>query len=171
MSYQGPMMIKQPELRWPVYVVAAVVTLALALLAAGMTFLSMTHPYSNPYEGPLFESAVGPGEAEFEQFREQIMVEELRGIEKLHPFNNLALEVTAIVRNNTGRTVSALAMRGAVVDAHNSLVRERTIVVIPAQQTALEPDEAINVRVLLERISPDAERAHVLLEVTALRLD
>ena len=62
-------------------------------------------------------------------------------------------------------------MRGAIADAQNSTVRERTVVVIPARQTVLEPDEAINVRVLLEGISKDSERAYPVLEVTGIRFD
>ena len=43
--------------------------------------------------------------------------------------------------------------------------------VIPARQTALEPGEAIGVRVLLESISKDSERADMVLEVTGVRFD
>ena len=111
------------------------------------------------------------GISEFEQYREQIVIEQLVGTEKMHPFNSLAVEITATVRNRTGRTISGLEMRGAIVDAQKSSVRERTVVVIPARQTALEPDEAINVRILLENISKDSERAHMVLEVTGVRFD
>jgi hypothetical protein len=47
-------------------------------------------------------------------------------------------------------------------------IRERTVVVIPAQQTVLEPDEAIKVRILLENINKDSDRARLMLEVTGL---
>jgi hypothetical protein len=43
--------------------------------------------------------------------------------------------------------------------------------VIPARQTALEPGEAIAVRVLLESINKDSERADMVLEVTGVRFD
>jgi hypothetical protein len=62
-------------------------------------------------------------------------------------------------------------MRGAIVDTQNSTVQERTVMVIPLRQTALEPGEAIGVRVLLENISKDSERADMLLEVTGVRFE
>jgi len=62
-------------------------------------------------------------------------------------------------------------MRGAIVDTQNSTVRERTVMIIPLRQTALEPGEAIGVRVLLENISKDSERADMLLEVTGVRFE
>ena len=93
------------------------------------------------------------------------------GNEKLHPFNNLVVELTAVVRNQTGRTISGLEMRGAIVNTENSIVRERTVAVIPLQQTALESNEAINVRILLEGIDRDSDRARPVLEVTGITFE
>jgi hypothetical protein len=50
-------------------------------------------------------------------------------------------------------------------------VRERTVVVIPKRQKILESGEAINTRILLDGIDKDSDRAHLVLEVTALRFD
>jgi hypothetical protein len=44
-------------------------------------------------------------------------------------------------------------------------------VVIPARQTILVADEAIDVRILLESINKDSDRAHALMEVTGIRFD
>lgn len=170
MSYQGPLLIREPELRWPIVILAAIITALIALVVAGLYYVAMTQPV-NSYSGPRLSSALRPGEPEFEEVREQIEIAQLLGTEQLHPFNSLAVDVTATVRNNTGRTISGLEMRGAIVDAQNSTVRERTVMVIPARQTALEPGEVISVRVLLESISKDSERANMVLEVTGVRFD
>ena len=170
MSYQGPRLIREPELRWPIVILAAVITTIIALGAAGLQYVAMNQPV-NSYSGPRLESALRPGELEFEQVREQIEIAQLRGIEQVHPFNSLAVDLTATVTNNSDRTITGLEMRGSILDAQNSTVRERTVMVIPARQTALEPGEAIGIRVLLENINKDAERADMVLEVTALRFD
>jgi len=170
MSYQGPRLIREPELRWPIVILAAIVTTIIALVAAGLHHVAMTQPV-NSDSGPRLSSALRPGEPEFEQVREQIQIARLLGIEQVHPFNNLAVDLTATVRNNTGRTISGLEMRGAIVDTQNSTLRERTVMVIPARQTALEPGEAIVVRVLLEGIGNDSDRANMVLEVTGVRFD
>jgi hypothetical protein len=132
MSYRGPILIKEPELRWPIIILAAIITTIIALVAAGLYYVAMTQPV-NSYSGPRLLSALRPGEPEFEQVREQIEVAQLFGTEQIHPFNSLAVDLTATVRNNTGRTI----------DGQNLTVRERTVMVIPARQTALEPGEAI----------------------------
>jgi hypothetical protein len=170
MSYQGPRLIREPELRWPIVILAAIITTIIALVAAGLHYVAKTQPV-NSDSGPRLASALRPGEPEFEQVREQIQIARLLGIEQVHPFNNLAVDLTATVRNNTGRTISGLEMRGAIVDTQNSTLRERTVMVIPARQTALEPGEAIVVRVLLEGIGNDSDRANMVLEVTGVRFD
>jgi hypothetical protein len=170
MSYQGPRLIREPELRWPIVILAAIITTIIALGAAGMQYVAMTQPV-NSYSGPRLESALRAGDPQFERVREQIEIAQLLGTEQVHPFNSLAVDLTATVRNNTKRTITGLEMRGSIVDAQNSTVRERTIMVIPARQTALEPGEAIGVRVLLENINKDSERADMVLEVAAVRFD
>ncbi len=45
MSYQGPILIREPELRWPIVLLAAIITTAIALVAAGMHYLALTRPF------------------------------------------------------------------------------------------------------------------------------
>lgn len=169
MSYQGPILIREPELRWPIVLLAAIITAAIAAVAAGMQYFALTQPYVHSYSQTRLEESLRAGNPDFELLREKVVVEHLVGVEKMHPLNDLAIELTATVTNNTGNTISGMELRGAIVDSHGSLVRERTVVVIPTRQTVLEPGEAMNVRILIENIDPDSERGHTSLEVTALR--
>jgi hypothetical protein len=141
------------------------------MLTAGLYYVAMTKSDVNSYSEPRLQGALQRGQPEFEEFRRQIAVEELVGTEKVHPFDTMAVAMTATVRNNTGRTISGLELRGAILDRNNSNVRERTVVVIPRQQKILESGEAINTRILLESIDKDSDRAHLVLEVTAMRFD
>jgi hypothetical protein len=170
-AYRGPILIAEPELRWPIVVLAAAITALLAILTAGLYYVAMTKHDVNSYTEPRLERALQPGEAEFEEFRHHIAIEQLVGVEKVHPFDTLAVAMTATVRNNTGRTISGLELRGAILDRNSSSVRERTVVVIPVRQKILESGEAINTRILLESIDKDSDRAHLVLEVTAMRFD
>jgi hypothetical protein len=171
MSYQSPMLIREPELRWPLILVAAVITIVIVLVTAGALHLTLTKPAATPAPRPRLEGALRPEMPEFERLRAKIIVEQLTATEAPRPPDDFAVEMRATVRNNTDRTLSGLEMRGRVVDAQKSVVRERTVMVIPARQTALEPGEAIGVRILLQGIRPEAGRAGVLIEVTAVRFD
>jgi hypothetical protein len=171
MSYHGPMLIKEPELRWPIVLLAALMTAVIALMIAAMHYVASTEFPVNPSSSQRLEWMVQPGVPEFDQFKKQIAIGQVLGYEKVHPFNDLAVELTAIVRNQTGRTINGLEMRGAILDTANSTLRERTVAVIPVQQTALENDEAINVRILLEGIHRESDRARPVLEVTGIAFE
>jgi hypothetical protein len=166
-AYRGPTLIAEPELRWPILILAALITALLAISVAGLYYLAQSNVSS--YTEPRLEGALQPGQPEFEQFRRHIAIEQLVGTEKVHPFNNLAVAMTATVRNNTGRSISGLELRGAILNRENSSVRERTVVVIPSRQKILESGEAINARILLDGIDKDSDRAQLHLEVTAIR--
>jgi hypothetical protein len=169
MSYQGPMLIKEPELRWPIVLLAALITAAIALLVIAMHYIASTDSPTNPSSAQHLEWTLQAGQPDFDQVKQQIAVEQVMGKEKVHPFNDLVVELTAVVRNQTGRTLKGLEMRGAILDTANSTLRERTVAVIPVQQTALENEEAINVRLLLEGVPRDSDRARTVLEVTGIR--
>jgi hypothetical protein len=170
-AYRGPRLIAEPELRWPILVLAALITALLAIFTAGLYYAVMTQSDVSSYTEPRLEGALQPGQAEFEEFRPQIAIEQLVGTEKVHPFDTLAVAMTATVRNNTGRNISGLELRGAILDGKSSRVRERTVVIIPRQQKLLESGEGINTRILLDGIDKDSDRAQLVLEVTGIRFD
>lgn len=171
MSYQSPMLIREPNLRWPLFLLSAIITTLIVLLMAGVLHVAQRKPLGNPAVEPRLEGALRPGMAEFEQLREKIVVERLTATTAPRAMNDLAVEMNAAVRNTTDRTLSGLEVRGAILDAQRTPVGERTVVVVPTRQTALEPGESISVRILLEGICPETERAGLLMEVTGLRFD
>lgn len=170
-AYRGPVLIAEPELRWPILFIAAAITALLAVATAGLYYGVMTQADATFHTEPRLEAALQPGEPEFEQFRQHIAIEQLMGTEKVHPFDTLAVAMTATVRNNTGRNITGLEVRGAILDRNKSSVRERTVVIIPRRQKVLESGEAINTRILLDGINKDSDRAHLVMEVTAMRFD
>jgi len=170
-DYRGPTLIAEPELRWPILILAAIITALLAISTAGLYYLAATQSDVSSYREPRLERALQAGQPEFEESRRHIAIEELVGTEKVHPFDTMAVALTATVRNNTGRNISGLELRGAILDRTNSSVRERTVVIIPHRQKVLESGEAINTRILLDGIDKESDRAHLVLEVTAIRFD
>lgn len=168
-GYRGPTLIAEPDLRWPILILAAVITALLAISTAGLYYLAATQAGVTSYTAPRLEGALQAGQPEFEEFRRHIAIDQVVGTEKVHPFDTVAVAMTATVRNNTGRSISGLELRGAILDRHNSSVRERTVIVVPQRQTILESGEAINTRILLDGMDKDSDRARLVLEVTAIR--
>ena len=156
--------------RLTIYLVAGLITLIVALVTAGLVFWAL-HEMPGVAEEARLEGALRPGAAEFEQYRRQLPLSNLAATEAPRALGDVVMELTALVRNETGRAVNGLELRGAVVDSQGAVIRERAVAVIPAQQSVLEPDETMSVRLLLEGISPQAERAGVRLEVVGLRFE
>ena len=75
------------------------------------------------------------------------------------------------MRNSTGRVIKGLEVRGTVIDSQGGPLSEQVAVIIPTQQTAIEPDEAINARLLLADIRPETTLANVRVEVTGVIFD
>ena len=171
MAYRGPTLITEPELRWPVILVAAAITSVIVLVTTGIIHLAMTRPYQGRVLEQRLEGAIRRESPGFEQLSGLLVVERLAAAEAPLPLNDQAVEITGTVRNATGRTVTGLELRGVILDALSTPVRERTVVVIPVRQAALEPGEAINVSILLEGVRPEAERAAPVMEVTGVRFD
>jgi hypothetical protein len=174
MTYRGPTLITEPELRWPVILVAAAITSVIVLVTAGIIHLAATRPYQGRVLEQRLEGAIRRESAAFDELSGLLVVEQLVAAEAPRPLNDQAVEIKGTVRNATGRTVTGLELRGVILDALSTPLRERTVVVVPLRQEALEPGEAINVSILLEGVSPEAERAahmmHVM-EVTGVRFD
>ena len=171
MAYRGPTLIKEPEIRWPVIVVAAAITGVIVLATAAIISLAATRPYQGPVSEQRLGDAIRQETPGFERFSGQLLVEQLVATEAPRPPDEAAVEVMGTVRNTTGRTVTGLELRGALLGAQSEPLRERTVVVVPTKQTALEPGETINVSILLEGVGPEAERTAPLIEVTAVRFD
>jgi hypothetical protein len=66
MAYQG-LLIKEPKLRWPIVLTAAIITAAIALVGAMLYYMAMTGPAASSYKAPHLETALRAGNPEFEQ--------------------------------------------------------------------------------------------------------
>ncbi len=154
--------------RW-IYIAAGVVTLILLLLVFGK-FYWASRPAGNVAEQPRLERALRAGASEFDEVRSRILVEKPQATIAPRALGDKVVELTTSVRNETGRTINGLALRGAVLDPQGTALRERTVVIVPAQQAVLAPGETMNVRILLEGLDPNSERADTHVEITGVSL-
>ena len=153
------------------YATAGVVTLIVMLTVGCLFYWRMTSPEMNLADGPRLGGAVRAGTPEFESLRESIVVDDLVATKSPRSVGDVVMELTARIRNNTGRAISALEVRGAVVDSAGRHVRERTVIVMPAGRTKLPPDGSVSVHLLLEDVDKEVEQGDVRMEVAGVRFD
>ena len=118
-------------------------------------------------EQPL-AGALRAGSLEFDEYRERIVIGQPQATVASTTATGPAMVLTAAVRNDTGRVIKGLEVRGTVVDRQGGVVSEPVTVIIPTQQTAIEPNEAIRARLLLEGLRPETTHASVRVEVTGV---
>ncbi|MEJ7617784.1 MAG: hypothetical protein WKF30_12665 [Pyrinomonadaceae bacterium] len=115
------------------------------------------------------EAALRPGNPEFDQLRERIVIDTPEATEGTRPIGDVVMELTTVVRNFTGRTISGLELKGAVVDLDGHSVKERIVTIIPARQPELDNNKTMQARIVLDSISKDAVRANIKMEVVAVK--
>jgi hypothetical protein len=169
MSYRGPTIVKEPALGILLYLFAGLLAITLWKGFAELARLDRSRP--SPGVEQRLEGALRVGAQEFDEYRERIVIEHPLAIVAPRGDSDLALELTATVRNDTGRIIKGLEVRGTVVDSQGIPLSELVAVVIPTQQTAIEPNEAIQARLLLEGVGPEAAQVGVRMEVTGVIFD
>lgn len=116
------------------------------------------------------EGALRPGNPEYEQLRERIVIDAPEATEGTRPIGDVVMELTTTVRNFTGRTITGLELKGAVVDLAGAPVKEKIVLVIPTRQPQLENNKTMEARIVLDSISKDAVRANIRMEVAGVKL-
>jgi hypothetical protein len=120
---------------------------------------------------PASKEFLRAGSAGFEQYRRLIDVEGLEATQTSGAPGVIVMDLTATVRNSTGRTINELEMRGVVFNEKREPVGARTVSVIPKQQASLNPNETMKARIPVDGIPPGVHRKEINMEVIGLRFE
>lgn len=119
---------------------------------------------------PTLEGAIRAGSPEFAQYQSKIVVDEPEATEAKRALGDIVMNLHTNVRNFTGRTLTGLEVKGMVVDHQGQPVNQKTVVVIPTVQPELENNRVVAVRVMLEGMTDQDDRANIKVEVTGFIL-
>jgi hypothetical protein len=150
-----------------IFIVTGVIT---ALLVAAFIYILVRSRPTETNRPQRLEGALQAG-PEFEHLRSRIHIDQPpEGLESARPIGDIVMELTSTIRNFTGRTITGLEVRGAVVDPDGNTIRERIVSVVPKFQEVIEPNQTMKARVVLEGISKDAVRANIVMEVAGVKV-
>lgn len=151
-----------------IFIVVGVVSLVII----GFLIFLITRPSAggnNAGQQQRLEGALRAGSPEFEQYREKVYLEKPEATEGARAIGDIVMTLKTTARNFTGKTITGLEIYAAVVDLQNKPVKERTVVIIPARQQELEPNQTMEIPITLEGLSKTDDRANIKMEVTAIR--
>jgi hypothetical protein len=145
--------------------VIIVVALVAAIIIAIFFYFLMRASSAVRVESTL-AGAMRAGTPEFEQYKSKIVLDDPQATQYKQALGGVVMDLYTNVRNFTGRPLIGLEVKGMVVDHQGQPVREKTVVVIPARQTELEPNRTMLVEVRLEGMTDQDDRANIKMEVT-----
>ena len=120
--------------------------------------------------GPTgLQGAIREGSPEFEKNKPNIVLDEPEATEAKRALGDIVMSLQTTVRNLTGKTLTGLEVRAAVVDYEGKPVKQRAVVVVPTRQPELAPNKTMQVNVLLDGFSETDARANIKMEVTAFK--
>jgi hypothetical protein len=118
--------------RRTVFVIAGLVAV---LLVAGLVVFLKTRPEPQPagaVADQKLDGAMRAGAPEFDKYRDLIKLDPPIADYADSVAGDVQMNLGTTVRNFTGRTISGLEMRGAVVDFEGKPIKERTKIIIPS---------------------------------------
>lgn len=121
----------------------------------------------------VLQGAFLEGTPEFALYTKKIVLQtnEDRTTESPTGMGTIVMNINGIVRNITGKTLTGLEIRVAVVDMSGKTVKDKTVLVIPKQAEKLENGQTLPVQVLIEGFNKDDDRAQIRWKVTAIKIE
>jgi len=162
--------------RRTIFIIAGLVAV---LLIGGLIWFLKTRPEPPPAGAAVdqkLEGALRAGSGEFEKYRDLIKLDEPIADYANSVSGDIQMNLATTVRNFTGRTISGLEMRGAVVDFEGKPIKERTKIVIPSGSLAeLENNGTAKVPIAIpgfrgdDKAKIEGGQAVIKMEVTAIK--
>ena len=147
-----------------------IVAIIAAVLIAGVFYLLMRVGRNAAGSGQTrLEGAIRAGSTEWERDSKKIVLDDPWADEAGRALGDTVMTLHTTVRNFTGRTISGLEVRAAVVDHDGKPVKQRYIVVIPNRQAELEANKTMPLNVVLDGMIETDDRADIKMEVTGFR--
>src|SRR6185295_13317993 len=147
-----------------------IVAIGAAIVVGLFVLLLLRSASERPGSEPTLQGAIRPGTPQWDQYIQNIQLDEPEAEEAKRALGDIVMSLHTTVRNLTGKTLSGLEVRAAVVDHQGKSVKERTVIVIPTRQAELAPSKTMNVQVMLEGMSETDDRANIKMEVTGFKL-
>jgi hypothetical protein len=150
--------------------IVIVVAIVAAIAIAGLFYLLMRAGKNSGGPPTRLGDATRPGSPDWDKYSRLIVLDEPEADEAGRALGDIVMTLHTTVRNFTGRPITGLEIRTAVVDHQGNAVRERYVVVVPAREPELAPNKTLPVNVVLDGMTETTDRANIKMEVTGFKL-
>jgi len=147
-----------------------VVAIGAAVLIAVFFYVLMRASGGGITTEPTLQGAIREGSSQFEEYKSKIVLDDPEATEAKRALGDIVMTLSTTVRNVTGKIITGLEIRAAVVDYEGKPIKQRTVVVIPARQPELAPNKTLPVNVTLDGMKDSDARANIKMEVVGFKL-
>jgi flagellar basal body-associated protein FliL len=146
-----------------------IVAVAAAVVIALLFYVLMLVSRGVPGSEPTLQGAIRPGSTDFERYKMEIVLDQPEAEEAKRALGDIVMSLHTTARNLSGKILTGLEVRAAVVDHQGKPVKERTVVVVPTRQPELAPNKTMTVQVMLDGMKETDDRANIKMEITGLK--
>ena len=140
-----------------------------AVIISGAFYLLMKKTMG-PTPPPTLPGAIRAGSPDWQKYIKQIALDDPEADESPRALGDIVMTLHTTARNFTGRTITGLEVRAAVLDHQDHPVKEETVVVIPRPgRTELDPNKTAQVSVTIYGFTEADDRAKIKMEVTGFK--
>jgi hypothetical protein len=149
------------------FIVGAVIGIALL----GLVVLILMGPSRQQQIANVLEGSYHEGTPEFERITKDIIISTREDtVESPNAFGTISMFIKGRIRNKGTSTINGLEVNVAVVDRSYQVVKEKRVLVFPAQYDRLGPGETIDpVTLSIDGFNRKDDRANIRWKVTAIR--
>jgi hypothetical protein len=150
-----------------VFILAALI--AMVAIGAAIWALSF-RPSIEEQTATHLQGAFREGSPEYAELNKDIIIStDDKTVESPTGLGTISMYINGKIRNKGSRPIDVLEVNVAVVTQFKEVLRERRILVVPIQQSVLEPGEVIPITLTLDGFSKEDDRADIRWKVTAIR--
>ena len=150
-----------------VFIVAALI--AMVVIGAVIWALSF-RPSIEEQTATHLQGAFREGSPEYAELNKDIIIStDDKTVESPTGMGTISMYINGKIRNKGSRPIDVLEVNVAVVTQFKEVIRERRILVVPVQQSVLEPGQVIPITLTLDGFSKNDDRADIRWKVTAVR--
>jgi len=143
------------------------------LIIGGVLGYLARKPSMEAQTAKLLEGAYTESSPEFKDLTKDVIIitDSDKTVQSPMATGTISMFIHGNVRNKGSKTYTLLEVNVAVVTQFNNVLREKRILVVPNQQTKLEPGQVIPLTLTLDGFERDDDRADIRWKVTAIKVE
>lgn len=146
-----------------------VVAVIAAVLIGGFFYL-LLRTTSAPDAPATLQAAIRQGSPEWDQYKSKILIDKPEATQSTTALGGFQMTLETTVRNFTGKTITGLEMRAAVLNGQGLAIKDRTVVVIPTKQAELLPTKTMRVVITITGLKESDDRKGLFMDATGFKL-